>query len=33
LPRGDWKGEGYAEDVLDNVLRRNAEAFLATLGG
>jgi len=30
---GDWKGEGYAEDVLDKVLRRNAEAFLATLGG
>jgi uncharacterized protein len=28
----DWKAEGYGEDVLDKVLRRNAEAFLATLG-
>jgi uncharacterized protein len=29
---GDWKAEGYADDVLDKVLRRNAEKFLATLG-
>jgi hypothetical protein len=29
---GDWRAEGYAGDVLDKVLRRNAEAFLATLG-
>jgi predicted TIM-barrel fold metal-dependent hydrolase len=28
---GDWKAEGYGEAVLDKVLRRNAEAFLATL--
>src|SRR5262249_36136126 len=28
----DWKSEGYAEDVLNRVLRRNAEAFLATVG-
>jgi hypothetical protein len=27
---GDWKAEGYGEAVLDKVLRRNAEAFLAT---
>jgi uncharacterized protein len=27
----DWKSEGYAEDVLERVLRSNAEAFLATL--
>jgi predicted TIM-barrel fold metal-dependent hydrolase len=27
----DWKSEGYAEDVLERVLRGNAEAFLATL--
>jgi hypothetical protein len=25
----DWKSEGYGEDVLDCVLRRNAERFLA----
>jgi len=29
---GDWKSEGYADEVLDKVFRRNAEAFLATLG-
>ena len=28
----DWKSEGYADEVLDKVFRRNAEAFLATLG-
>ena len=28
---GDWKAEGYGEEVLEKVLRRNAEAFLATL--
>ena len=28
---GDWKSEGYGEEVLDKVLKRNAEAFLATL--
>jgi hypothetical protein len=28
---GDWKAEGHGEAVLDRVLRRNAEAFLATL--
>jgi hypothetical protein len=28
----DWKSEGYAPDVLDKVLNRNAEAFFATLG-
>jgi uncharacterized protein len=27
----DWKAEGYADDVLERVLRGNAEAFLATL--
>jgi predicted TIM-barrel fold metal-dependent hydrolase len=27
----DWKAEGYGEAVLDKVLRRNAETFLATL--
>ena len=24
----DWKAEGYGEDVLERVLRKNAEAFL-----
>jgi predicted TIM-barrel fold metal-dependent hydrolase len=28
---GDWKSEGYTDDVLDRVLRRNAETFLASL--
>jgi hypothetical protein len=28
----DWKAEGYGEDVLDRVLRRNAETFLAMVG-
>jgi predicted TIM-barrel fold metal-dependent hydrolase len=28
----DWKAEGYGDEVLDKVLRRNAETFLATLG-
>jgi len=27
----DWKSEGYADDVLERVLRGNAEAFLATV--
>jgi len=27
----DWRGEGYGEAVLDKVLGRNAEAFLATV--
>jgi hypothetical protein len=29
---GDWKSEGYSQEVLDKVLRRNAETFLASLG-
>jgi uncharacterized protein len=29
---GDWKSEGYSEEILDKVLRRNAEALLASLG-
>ena len=28
---GDWQAEGYSDDVLDKVFRRNAEAFLASL--
>ena len=28
---GDWRAEGYGEDVLDKVLGRNAETFLATV--
>jgi uncharacterized protein len=26
---GDWRGEGYPEDVLEDVFHRNAERFLA----
>ena len=29
----DWKSEGYGEDVLDKVLRGNAQRFLAELRG
>ncbi len=29
----DWKAEGYAEDVLERVFTRNAEAFLASIQG
>ena len=25
----DWRGEGYAEDVLEDVFVNNAERFLA----
>ncbi len=25
----DWRGEGYAEDVLEDVFHSNAERFLA----
>ena len=28
----DWQAEGYTDAVLDKVFRRNAEAFLASLG-
>jgi predicted TIM-barrel fold metal-dependent hydrolase len=28
----DWRAEGYGDAILDKVLRRNAEAFLAGLG-
>ena len=27
----DWQAEGYPDEVLDKVFRRNAEAFLATV--
>jgi len=27
----DWQAEGYSDEVLDKVFRRNAEAFLASL--
>ena len=27
----DWRAEGYAEEVLEQVFHRNAEAFLASL--
>jgi predicted TIM-barrel fold metal-dependent hydrolase len=27
----DWQAEGYGDEVLDKVFRRNAEAFLASL--
>ena len=27
----DWRAEGYAEEVLERVFHRNAEAFLASL--
>jgi hypothetical protein len=29
----DWKSEGYADDVLDKVLRANARRFLTELAG
>ena len=29
----DWKGEGYPEEVLENVFHRNAQAFLKSLNG
>ena len=28
---GDWRAEGYSDEVLDKVFRGNAETFLASL--
>jgi hypothetical protein len=30
---GDWKAEGYPDDVLERIFVRNAEAFLQRVGG
>ncbi|MGE0796910.1 MAG: amidohydrolase family protein [Lautropia sp.] len=29
---GDWRAEGYPEDVLERIFHRNAERFLQTVG-
>lgn len=29
---GEWREQGFADDVLDDIFHRNAEAFLASVG-